>query len=150
MPPSIDPKQFTENPIFQNLSDKQGESILQGGVVNSYSEGQTIFHEGETGEAMYLVLSGKVEIQVRNRSGLVEVVGRLKPGSIFGEGSLITSEPRSGTAIAVRDSYLIAFSRSSIETLIENHPKASALFLFRIMETLFLRLRSTTQKLSRR
>ncbi|MDP7035456.1 MAG: cyclic nucleotide-binding domain-containing protein [Planctomycetota bacterium] len=150
MPPKIDPKQFGENPIFQGLSENHRKMILGGGIVNRYSTGENIFLEGETGEAMYLILSGKVEIQVQNKSGLAEVVGRLKAGEIFGEGSLITDAPRSGTAAAVRDTYLIAFSRKTLHDLIENHPKASAHFMYKIMKSLFIRLRATTQKLSRK
>ena len=146
----IDPKQFSDNPIFEGLSENHRKSVLSGGVVNRYSSGENIFLEGEAGEAMYLVLSGKVEIQVQNKGGLAEVVGRLKAGEIFGEGSLITDAPRSGTATAVRDTYLIAFSRKALHDLIENHPKASALFMYRIMRSLFIRLRNTTQKLSRK
>ena len=150
MKPDIDPKSFRDNPFFEGLDNRQRDDILGVGVVNRYSDGDTVFLEGDAGEAMYLVLSGEVEIQVRNKDGLQEVFGMLKAGDVFGEGALLAGESRTATVLSVRDSYLIAFSRSSVEKMIESHPQAAARFLFQLLGKVFNRLRFTTQRLSRR
>ena len=147
MTPTIDPKTFRNNPFLDGLSNRHRDAILRGGIVNRYAIGDTVFHEGDIGEAMYLVLSGKIEIQANNAGGLQEVLGRLASGELFGEGSLMTRETRS---VAVRDSYLIAFSRQSVETIIESHPRAAAHFLFKLLAKVSSRLRDTTARLSRR
>ena len=47
----IDPKSFRDNPFFDGLDNRQRDAILGGGVVNRYSDGDTVFLEGDAGEA---------------------------------------------------------------------------------------------------
>ena len=149
-PNQIDPKTFRDNPFFEGLENRQRDAIRKVGVVNRYSDGDTIFLEGDTGDAMYLVLSGEVEIRGLDKDDVQEVLGLLRVGDIFGEGALLMGETRTATIVSVRDSYLVAFSRDSLEKLIETHPEVAARFLFKLLGKVFGRLRFTTRRLSSR
>jgi CRP/FNR family transcriptional regulator, cyclic AMP receptor protein len=64
-------------------------------VSENYVAGQIIFREGEPGATMFVVLEGKVQIQVNEQP-----VAVIEPGGIFGEMVLIDSTNRSATALA--------------------------------------------------
>jgi CRP-like cAMP-binding protein len=67
-------------------------------AFKSFSAGQVFFKVGETGDSMYVVKEGEVEIMVGDN--VVETAG---PGAILGEMALIDARPRSATAIAKSD-----------------------------------------------
>src|SRR5262245_30735867 len=63
--------------------------------VEEFADGETIFREGERGDAMFVVIEGSVEIRAPGLG--VEVLG---PGEVFGEMALIDQGPRAATVIA--------------------------------------------------
>lgn len=79
-----------------------------------YFSGNTIFNEGETGTRAFLIKEGQVEIrkQLGNREILL---GTIQKGSIFGEMALIDDQPRSASAVAVRDTTVIIISREVLQ-----------------------------------
>ncbi|MBF0530371.1 MAG: cyclic nucleotide-binding domain-containing protein [Deltaproteobacteria bacterium] len=75
-------------------------TTLRIATEESYKDGDTIFEEGTSGDWIYIVLSGQVEIYKNIRNKKV-VVDHLKKGDIFGEVSFIDKHPRSAGARAV-------------------------------------------------
>ncbi len=67
-----------------------------------YTNGQVILKEGSFGDALYLILSGKVEVY-KTIEGKKSVVGYLEQGAILGELSFIDKKPRPASAAAVGD-----------------------------------------------
>ena len=65
-----------------------------------YSEGETIFAEGDRGDHAYLVQTGMVEIVRKDAPDPSGVIGRIGPGGLFGEMALLDSAPRMATARA--------------------------------------------------
>ncbi len=78
---------------------------------------RVIMKEGEAGVFMYVVLSGRVAISIKNK--LVEWVG---PGGVFGEMALVDQSPRAATAVAETDCDLIAINRSDFLTMVKTKP----------------------------
>ena len=66
-------------------------------VDESYSDGDVIFDQGEAGECMYLVKSGRVRIQVGDR-----VLETVEEGGLFGEMALVDGLARSARAVSRR------------------------------------------------
>lgn len=81
--------------------------ILAGetGPLRELKAGDVIFKQGDAGQELFIIKSGKVEIRIGNR-----VLDTLSPGNIFGEMALIDSAPRNATAVAITDATLIAVS----------------------------------------
>lgn len=98
----------------------------------SFSQGQTLFREGEPGEKMYIVVEGQVDIVTDGQ--LLETV---EPGGILGEMALIDDKPRSATVIAHTDCVLTPVSRQHFLTLIQHTP----LFALQVMRVMAERLR---------
>ena len=76
-----------------------------------FSAGETIFEEGASGDWIYVVLQGEVEIY-KNVRGKKIVVDRLKEDDLFGEVSFIDKQPRSAGARAATDAVLGVFDRN--------------------------------------
>ena len=75
-------------------------------TTQTFEKGEVIFHEGDPGSHVYLIVSGSVEIykSVGEQRQLLNTIGS---GEIFGEMGLVSSEPRFATVIAAEDSRLI-------------------------------------------
>ncbi len=75
-------------------------------TTKTYQPGEVIFHEGDPGKHVYLIVSGSVEIYktVGDQRQLLNTIGS---GEIFGEMGLVSNEPRFATVIAADDCRLI-------------------------------------------
>ena len=80
--------------------------------------GQPLMTQGEPGDAMYLLVSGRLRAYISNDFGEQRVVRDISRGQIVGEMSLYTDEPRSATLIAVRDSVLVRLAKADFKRLL--------------------------------
>jgi CRP/FNR family cyclic AMP-dependent transcriptional regulator len=97
-----------------------------------FQAGQTIFKEGDPGDFMYLLLEGKLEVQVGDR-----VIGTFTPVEIVGEMALIDSRPRSATVVAVTQCQLARIGQKRFLVLIKSKPE----FAPHVMNVLVERIR---------
>ncbi len=110
--------------------------------------GETLFRQGDPADAMYVVVSGSVEVALDGANGgsrrVLSVLGR---GSCVGELGLLLDEPRAASVRAVRDSELVRFSKEDFHRLLELEPRAG----IRIAQALGreLRRQSSTPTTSR-
>lgn len=77
------------------------------GKTVSFSRGQSICREGETGHSMFILLTGSVEIMINSFSDNPNSLGFMEEGSFFGEMSLLESKPRSATIVAASDNVIV-------------------------------------------
>ncbi len=81
--------------------------------------GAVIMRRGEPGDCMYFVVSGEVEIRIRPPL-------RFGPGAFFGEIALVTGEPRTATAVAVKFSVLLSLHLNDFRQLAARRPELTA------------------------
>jgi CRP/FNR family cyclic AMP-dependent transcriptional regulator len=79
-----------------------------------YPAGTKIFSEGQPGDRAFLVQSGAVEIFKETPAG-IDLLGRIKPGGIFGEMALIDQSPRMATARAAEDTVCVIIPQVTLE-----------------------------------
>ena len=106
--------------------------------IEDFVSGDIIFQEGQPGDAMYLVLKGLVNIQVKGKS-----VAKIGPGDFFGEMSLIDDQFRSATATAMRNSQLVAVGEEQFFRMVKKNPE----FAIYILQILVKRLRNMDEKI---
>jgi CRP-like cAMP-binding protein len=99
----------------------------------SFPAGTVIFSTGDSGDSMYVVKSGEVELKVGER--VVETVG---PNGFFGEMALIEKDPRTATAIALSDCLLVPINQKRFEFMTHEVP----FFAISVMQGLSRRLRA--------
>ncbi|MCV2368313.1 cyclic nucleotide-binding domain-containing protein [Roseateles oligotrophus] len=100
--------------------------------------GQTLMRQGEPGDAMYLLLRGRLRTYIAEAQGSGEqrMVREITRGQVVGEISLYTNEPRSATLVAARDSVLVRLGRAEFEQLLTNNKHASLVLTRQIIQRL--------------
>ena len=79
--------------------------------------GTTLFRQGDPGDALYLIVSGKLKIVSEDTRGDQEMLAEVGRGSTVGEMAVLDGEPRSATVIAARDSQVARLSLAGFEHL---------------------------------
>ena len=109
-------------PIFSALSREDVAKVLGKMEDISFHAGETIFSQGDQGDAFYLIQSGTVQVVVESGAGNSEVVAILGPRDWFGEMALLSGEPRSATIQSVKETTLWRLRREEWDDLIQRHP----------------------------
>jgi CRP/FNR family cyclic AMP-dependent transcriptional regulator len=106
--------------LFSTLSAKELRVIDSLLHERNYLKGEVVFDTGEEGQALYIVLSGKVAVC---RQGEFEKarIAEFGEGAMFGELALLDGAPRSLQAVAAEDTVLAALSRVEFNGLLETH-----------------------------
>jgi uncharacterized membrane protein len=134
-------------PLFRGLSEAARISLSQRLVERRYLGGELVFQKGDTGSAMYLVMSGKVEIFLPPEGGADRVdLKEVNEGEHFGELSLFDEKPRSASVEARTDCVLLELSR---EHFVDDIVRSEAAVLA-ILSEMAVRLRDTNALLSQR
>ena len=106
--------------------------------------GQTdIFHAGDEGATMYIILRGAVKIFVPAIDGREVVLAVHRAGDLFGEMALLDAEPRSASASTMEDTEMATLNRTDFHEVLDRHPEAQRA----IIEVLVERLRATNQSI---
>lgn len=92
------------------------------------SRGELLFCQGDPGDCMYLVLSGRLSVRLVADDGVETQLAELGPGMPVGEIALLTGQPRTASVYAAEDAQLLRCSRVSYERLARQHPKELAGF----------------------
>jgi len=106
---------------------------------DSFKAGEVLFEEGEVGDRAYLIKSGEVEILYKVGNG-ERILARLGRGEIFGEMSVIDSQPRMASARVVEDTELAVITRENIEARL-SRLENSDMVLRRMIDVFLSRLR---------
>ena len=87
------------------------------------ARGEVLFRQGQPGDAMFIVVNGRLRIEVEHSAGGKEVVGEVGRGETVGEFAMLTGDPRSATASAIRDTDLVKLTEPVFERLVAKHPE---------------------------
>ena len=101
-----------------------------------------LFHEGDRGEDMYIIQSGKVKISKRIR-GVEKTLATLEKGEFFGEMAILNDKPRSATAETIDDCEMLLIDRKTFDTLIRGNAEIAVRFIKRLAD----RLRETNEQM---
>ena len=109
------------------------------GIV--YSDSEVIFKEGEQGDRMYVIQSGKVKIIKKSGTGDM-TIATLHSGEIFGEMALFDRMPRSATAAALGQATILGIDKKKLFSTISRDPTLA----FKILETMSQRIRKVNEE----
>lgn len=110
-------------PIFASLDAKQRNDLASHSTRVRVHTGDWLFHRGDPADALYVVLSGRLEVVIEAPRKVLRVLGR---GAALGELALLTGSTRSASIRARRDSELLRLSADRIDELIEGEPAFSS------------------------
>jgi len=143
---SILVKFLSEVPLFSELTREESDDLLEVVEEISLPAKRTIFHEGDKGDSLFIIRSGRVKITKKYLKGEEKTLALLGPKSIFGEMALLEDSERSASATAEDDVKLLELSRKDLDGLAEMNPFAGYKIMFGIARVLSFRLRKMDEE----
>ena len=111
--------------LFSKLDEGELAALAERMVTHSYSAGRRVFSFGESGDSLYIISSGEVEISVKDSTGDKIVLTTLGTGEFFGELALFDPGTRTATALVLQDATIIELARDSLNRFLAEKPDAS-------------------------
>jgi CRP/FNR family cyclic AMP-dependent transcriptional regulator len=112
-------------PLFRRLEPNELEHLAEEVDQVNYQAGETIFHEHDRGDALYILEEGTVRIWVMDEDVHEVTLAELKPGDFFGELAVLDRGERSSSATAITDIHLHRLSSDDFQQFLIDHPDAS-------------------------
>ena len=131
-------------PLFKDLSDKDLSLINDLAIVKHVTKGNIVLTEGEVGDSLYAIISGRVKVFIGDEDGREIILKILGPGDFFGEMSMIDKQPRSASVSTLENAAFKVLSHTAFETAVEKAPRIATL----VMQALAKRLRDADRKIS--
>jgi hypothetical protein len=123
-PPPPAPRAKARSPLFGALSDDELLALYKGLRLLSFDPGDLILHQGDEGDRMFVIASGRCKVFLKEPGGRRRIyTGTLEEGEFFGELSVLRNEPRMETVVAATRLDLLELERSVLESLCTTHPR---------------------------
>ena len=129
------------NYLFRGLPDAALQRLAALATRRSYDKGEIIFAQGDEGNSLYGVASGRVRISASGSGGQEVFLNIMEPGDTFGEIAVMDGLPRTAAATALDQATLIVIKRRDFLQLIEREPKLA----LHLLKLLCERLRWTSE-----
>ena len=108
-----------ETELFSHLTTSELSEMTTILEIQRYVKGETIFQEGDIGDAWYVLYEGAVSVRKHVPFQDDSKVATLHQSAVFGEMAILTSTPRSATIVAVKNVIVMRFARRKFERLLE-------------------------------
>lgn len=131
-------------PLFAALDDEAAGALLASMTRTQVSRSEVLFHEGEPGDRLYVIIEGKVKLGRTSGDGRENLLAILGPGEMFGELSLFDPGPRNATATAVSEAVLVGLGSDDLGTWLTGRPDVAR----QLLRALARRLRRTNEALA--
>ncbi len=134
---------FRQVPLFAGLEDEDLESLIAVANRRKYPKDGVIFFENDVGDALFMILSGRVKVTILSDDGREIILAMLSDADFFGEMSLLDNEPRSATAISLQETEMVVLHQRDFLTIVEKRPRV----LINLLSVLSARLRKANQQI---
>lgn len=139
---------FRAIPLFTDLPDEAIGQIIAFSRREDCYRGQTIIEEGDPGDDMVILLSGRVGVQMESINPHMEIaISRLGAGEVIGEMALLDDSPRSATIVALEACAIVRVPSEHLNLVFMEHPEWGMLFMRNLAASLSERLRMMNRRL---
>lgn len=112
--------------FFTPLTIGQLEKILPAVMLYSYDKGETVFSQGQKGDAFYIIYQGSADIRLKQWLVLSKKIATMKAGDFLGEIALISDEPRTATVVAAEPTLMFVLIAEDFKFVLHENPAAAA------------------------
>lgn len=133
-------------PLFASLDDDAARDLRNLLSEKTVPQNTRLFRQGDTGDAMYLIESGRVRISLRDADKQEVTLAELAQGDFFGEMSIIDGRQRSADAQVIENARLAVLSRDAFLSFVRKKPDVA----LEMLSALTDRLRRTDELLRSR
>jgi small-conductance mechanosensitive channel len=109
--------------ILAMLTDAELALLAERAYVRLYGIGDILVNQGDAGDMLFIMRSGRVRVDVRGADGQNITVNQLTAGECFGEMALMTGEARGATVVAVEDSEVLLVDREALTPIMHASPE---------------------------
>jgi len=113
-----------ELPIFRTFSQADLEQLVEKSQLRTYSPGEEIIRFGQPGMFLGIILEGKAEAVVTDKTGKKRQLGLISAGGFLGEISLLTGEPTTADVMAVEKCEILLMPQETFSTFLAANPEA--------------------------
>ncbi len=131
--------ELKRNVFFSAFSEEELEDLFSLAKTVSFKARKEIFAQGDQGDSMFILLSGRIKISTYSSTGKETVLSFLGPGDILGEIALLDEGPRTAAAVVLEETRALQLYRQDFLPFIEKHPKIA----LQLISVLCQRLRRT-------
>jgi CRP-like cAMP-binding protein len=110
-------------PLFRGLDADNLAALAETIRVRRYRRGEVIFHQGDPGDALHVILRGRVKISSPSEGGVEAILVTLRAGEFFGALALLDGSPRSASATAVEAAETLVLPRERFRRLVDEVPE---------------------------
>ncbi|TDO94300.1 Crp/Fnr family transcriptional regulator [Enemella evansiae] len=122
----MEPKDVLKQaPLFKGLDQEAYQSLASAMQTVTLNRGATLFHEGDTGDQLFVVVDGKIKLGRHGSTGRENLLAVLGPGQMFGELSVFDPGPRSTTATAVTRCELRVLEHDELIRWLDGRPEVA-------------------------
>jgi len=130
-------------PFFTQLSDRELDVVRAVATEKTYPKNAVVLTEGEMGDSLYMIESGKVKVFIGDEDGREIILKILGPGDFFGEMSMIDKQPRSASVTTIEASTFLVLTHTMFEKCVEDAPRIGNM----VMRILAQRVREADRKI---
>lgn len=132
-------------PLFSGLTKEQMDQVADLAYTAQYSQHETIYHEGDRSEGLYIIHRGRIKVYRLSENGKEQIVRMVGPGDFTGELSLFNEMSHDAYADTIEPAEVCIIPRAPMQQLLHDHPTISLKMLSEISS----RLASTEQHTAR-
>lgn len=114
---------LAQTTVFADLPEHTRQALAKSGIQRRYRRGQFLFHQGDPGDALFVVLRGLVKVIVASEQGGEMVLATLGPAETIGELAMLDREARSASVMVLEPTTALALPRAVVLPLIHDHPQ---------------------------
>jgi CRP/FNR family transcriptional regulator, cyclic AMP receptor protein len=108
--------------LFAGMGEPSLQAIARTLRARRFRRGEVLFHEGDPGDALFVVASGAVKVVVPSEDGEEAILATLRRGDFLGELALLDGAPRSASAIALEPTEALTLPREQFRALVAGEP----------------------------
>ncbi len=143
----IDMEGLKSMALFKDLTPPELANMVPLFFEKTYGKNSTLFVEGMTGEILYVIKKGSVQITKKTANNQEAVLATLREGEFLGEMSLIDNRPRTATARVAEESQLLVMTKKAFGTLMEKYPDIALKVLLVFLRIANERLRKANESI---
>jgi CRP/FNR family transcriptional regulator, cyclic AMP receptor protein len=135
---------LARSPLFHGMRPEDLQRLALGMVQRRYRRNEVIFHEGDPGDSLHVVVDGRIKITRESAGGDEAIVATLGPGDTFGELVLLDGAVRSASATAMEPTETLTMTRTAFSSLVDGSDR----FRWQLLGGIAHRLRRLTDQLA--
>jgi hypothetical protein len=134
-----------QSPIFEGFSNWQARKLIAASDIEEYPVGHRLIKDGDTGDTMYVVLEGDLEVTKGTGEGMLHL-NRLGPGQVIGEVAIMAQVKRTADVTALTPLKVLSLNLKSLAELHRFSPYLASKLYLNLAKILGVRLADTLQK----